>query len=35
VRIIRVVNGKATKLKAKPTDIVQPEDRLDVPERFF
>jgi polysaccharide export outer membrane protein len=35
IRIIRVVNGKETKLKAKPTDIVQPEDRLDVPERFF
>lgn len=35
IRIIRVVDGKEVKLKAKPTDLVQPEDRLDVPERFF
>jgi polysaccharide biosynthesis/export protein len=35
IRIIRVVNGKEVKLKARPTDLVQPEDRLDVPERFF
>jgi protein involved in polysaccharide export with SLBB domain len=34
-KIVRVVDGKKVEKKAKPTDIVQPEDTLVVPERFF
>jgi polysaccharide biosynthesis/export protein len=35
VRIIRMVDGRRRELKAKPADIVQAEDTLHVPERFF
>jgi polysaccharide biosynthesis/export protein len=35
VKIIRMVDGKRKELKAKPTDIVQAEDTVHVPERFF
>jgi len=35
VKVIRVVNGKQTEIKAKPTDLLQPEDTIRVPERFF
>ncbi len=34
-RFVRIVNGKKVESKAKPTDVVQPEDTLYVPERFF
>lgn len=34
-RVVRIVEGKRVKEKVKPTDLVQPEDRLEVPERFF
>jgi polysaccharide biosynthesis/export protein len=35
VRIIRLVDGRRQELKAKMTDLVQPEDEIRVPERFF
>jgi polysaccharide export outer membrane protein len=36
VKIIRVVDGKPTEVKgAKLTDVLQPEDTIKVPERFF
>jgi polysaccharide biosynthesis/export protein len=35
VRIVRIVAGKKKEVKAKPTDFVQPEDTIMVPERFF
>jgi len=34
-KIIRIVNGKRAEHKAQPTEIVQPEDTLFVPEKFF
>ncbi len=34
-RVVRIVDGKKVKRKVKPMDILQPEDRLEVPERFF
>jgi polysaccharide export outer membrane protein len=34
-KIVRIVNGKKVEHKTKPTDLVQPEDTLMVPERFF
>ena len=34
-KVVRIVNGKKVEHKAKPTDLVQPEDTLMVPERFF
>jgi polysaccharide export outer membrane protein len=34
-KVVRVVDGKKIEKKVKPTDIVQPEDTLIVPERFF
>jgi polysaccharide export outer membrane protein len=34
-KLIRIVNGKKVERKAKATEIVQPEDTLFVPERFF
>ena len=34
-RLVRIVNGKKVEQKAKATDLVQPEDTLVVPERFF
>ncbi len=34
-RVVRIVDGKKVKRKVKPTDVLQPEDRLEVPERFF
>jgi polysaccharide export outer membrane protein len=33
-RFIRIENGKKVERKAKPTDLVLPEDTLYVPERF-
>lgn len=35
VKVIRMVNGKQTEIKAKPSDLLQPEDTIRVPERFF
>jgi polysaccharide export outer membrane protein len=35
IKIVRVSAGKKQELKAKPTDLVMPEDTLIVPERFF
>jgi polysaccharide export outer membrane protein len=36
IKIIRVVDGKPTEVKgAKLTDVLQPEDTVKVPERFF
>jgi polysaccharide biosynthesis/export protein len=35
IKIIRVVNGNKTELKAKLTDLVQPGDTVVVSERFF
>ncbi len=34
-KVIRIVKGKKVERKAKPTELVQPEDTLFVPERFF
>ena len=34
-KVIRIVGGKKVEKKVKPTDLVQPEDTLMVPERFF
>jgi len=34
-KVVRIVNGKKVEKKAKATDLVQPEDTLVVPERFF
>ncbi len=34
-RIVRFVNGKKKEFKPKPTDVVEPEDTIVVPERFF
>ena len=33
--ITRLVNGKLTKFRPKMTDLVQPGDTVDVPQRFF
>jgi len=35
VKIVRIVGGKKKEFKASPTDVLQPEDVLVVPERFF
>jgi len=36
VKIVRIVDGKPTEIKgAKLTDVLQPEDTIKVPERFF
>ena len=35
VKIVRIVDGKRKELKVKPTDVVQPEDTIVIPERFF
>jgi hypothetical protein len=32
---VRIVDGKKVEKKAKPTDLVLPEDTIVVPERFF
>jgi polysaccharide export outer membrane protein len=34
-KIVRIVDGKKKETKAKPTDLVLPEDLIQVPERFF
>lgn len=34
-KIVRIVEGKKKELKAKPIDVLQPEDTIVVPERFF
>jgi polysaccharide export outer membrane protein len=34
-KIVRLVDGKKVEKKAQPSDILQPEDTLFVPERFF
>jgi len=34
-KVIRIVDGKKLEKKVKATDLVQPEDTLVVPERFF
>lgn len=35
VKIVRIVNGAKKEIKVKLTDLVQPDDTLVVPERFF
>lgn len=35
VRVIRMVDGKRKEIRVKMTDLVQPEDEIRVPERFF
>jgi polysaccharide export outer membrane protein len=35
VKIVRIVDGEKREIKPKPTDTVQPEDTIVVPERFF
>jgi hypothetical protein len=35
VRIVRIVEGKQVEVKPKMTDLLQPEDTVKVPERFF
>ncbi len=35
VKIVRVVDGEKKEFKPEPTDLVEPEDTLIVPERFF
>ena len=35
VRVIRLVDGKRKELSLKPTDVLEPEDTIHVPERFF
>jgi polysaccharide export outer membrane protein len=34
-KVIRIEDGEKVERKVKPTDVLQPEDRLEVPERFF
>jgi polysaccharide export outer membrane protein len=34
-KVIRIEDGEKSEHKVKPTDVLQPEDRLEVPERFF
>jgi len=34
-KVIRIVDGKKVERKVKTSDTLQPEDRLEVPERFF
>jgi polysaccharide export outer membrane protein len=34
-KFVRIVDGKKVETRAHPTDLVQPEDTLYVPERFF
>jgi polysaccharide export outer membrane protein len=34
-KVVRIEDGKKTERKVKPTDLLEPEDRLEVPERFF
>lgn len=34
-KVVRIVDGKRKELKAKPTDLLLPEDTIVVPERFF
>lgn len=35
IKIERIVNGKAVKVKVKESDLVQPGDTISVPQRFF
>jgi polysaccharide biosynthesis/export protein len=35
IKLARIVDGKRLELRAQPADLVQPEDTLIVPERFF
>ena len=35
VRVIRLVDGRRKELNLKPTDVLEPEDTVHVPERFF
>jgi polysaccharide export outer membrane protein len=35
IRIVRIVDGKKTEVRAKLTDVVLPRDTVVVPERFF
>jgi polysaccharide export outer membrane protein len=34
-KVIRIEDGEKVEHKVKPADVLQPEDRLEVPERFF
>ena len=35
VRVIRIVDGRRKELSLKPNDVLEPEDTIHVPERFF
>jgi polysaccharide export outer membrane protein len=35
IKVQRIVDGERVELKVKLEDVVQPEDTLVVPERFF
>ena len=35
MKLLRMVEGKPTEIKAKLTDVLQPEDTIRVAERFF
>jgi polysaccharide export outer membrane protein len=35
VKVVRIVEGQRKELKLKPNDVLQPEDTVVVPERFF
>ncbi len=35
VHVVRIVDGQRKELRVKPTDLIQPEDTIVVPERFF
>lgn len=35
IRIVRIVNGKKEEIRVKLSDLVQPDDTIIVPERFF
>ena len=35
VRVIRLVDGRRKELSLKLTDVLEPEDTIHVPERFF
>ena len=34
-KIVRFVDGRKVETKAEPMDVLQPEDTITVPERFF
>jgi hypothetical protein len=34
-KIVRVVDGRKVEVKAQPTDLLDPEESVVVPEKFF